>query len=128
MKRIIILIVTVIIFGCGQKPKGITPEVHLQEVEQWHSKRVENLKGPQGWLNVAGLYWLKEGMNTFGSAENNDVVFPSGKIGEHAGYFILNNRVVTMEAGPTSEIKSNNVVVTKLVAFHPDSSAASVPR
>ena len=31
-------------------------------------KRVENLKEENGWLNLAGLYWLKPGENTFGTS------------------------------------------------------------
>ncbi|MXX62561.1 MAG: DUF1684 domain-containing protein [Holophagales bacterium] len=27
-----------------------------------------SLTGPDGWLNLAGLYWLKEGTNSFGAA------------------------------------------------------------
>ena len=127
MTRTFIAFAFAIAIGCSEKQPAITAEAHLQDVEQWHSKRVENLKGPQGWLNVSGLFWLKEGMNTFGSAENNDVVFPAEKIGEHLGYFMLKNDTVTLEVGTVSEIKSNNELVTRLVAY-PRDSAGVVPK
>jgi hypothetical protein len=46
------------------------------DYEQWHQKRVESLKAEDGWLNLAGLYWLSEGENTFGSDAANALVFP----------------------------------------------------
>jgi uncharacterized protein (DUF1684 family) len=121
MTRILIAFALAIAFSCSEKQPVITAEAHLDEVEKWHSKRVENLKGPQGWLNVSGLYWLKDGMNTFGSAENNDLVFPAEKIGEYLGYFVLRNDTVMMEAGSVSEIKTENQIVTSLLAYPPDS-------
>lgn len=50
---------------------------YLNEIEQWHAKRIDNLKKESGWLNLVGLYWLKPGENTFGSAKENEIVFPN---------------------------------------------------
>jgi uncharacterized protein (DUF1684 family) len=41
----------------------------------------------------AGLFWLKQGANTFGSASANDIVLPSGPA--HAGVFELHGGSVT---------------------------------
>lgn len=43
----------------------------------WRAERLERLKGPDGYLNLAGLYWLAEGTTTLGSAADNDIVFPA---------------------------------------------------
>ena len=73
-----ILFITILLhYGCTEKepePNG-DPE-YIAEVEQWHKKRIERLKTETGWLNLVGLYWLKEGDNTFGSSKENDIVFP----------------------------------------------------
>jgi uncharacterized protein (DUF1684 family) len=45
-------------------------------VRQWHELRLEKLKAPMGWLSLAGLYWLKEGENTMGSAPDNSIRLP----------------------------------------------------
>ena len=37
-------------------------------LEQWRRKRAANLTSETGWLTLVGLYWLKEGDNTFGRA------------------------------------------------------------
>ena len=39
-------------------------------------RRLERLKGERGWLNLAGLHWLEEGENSFGSDPSNNIVFP----------------------------------------------------
>ncbi len=59
---------------------------YVKEVEKWRSDREANLKKETGWLTVAGLFWLKEGINTVGAGENFDVRltnnFKNGKFGE----------------------------------------------
>jgi len=59
-------------------------------------KLIENLKMETGWLNLAGLFWLKEGDNIFGSSRNNDVVFTGGKCPLVMGKFTLKDSIVTM--------------------------------
>lgn len=34
------------------------------------------IRKQDGWLALAGLFWLHEGENTFGSADTNDIVLP----------------------------------------------------
>lgn len=92
------------------------------EIEQWRQKRMEDLKSENSWLNLAGLYWLKEGVSTFGSDESNDIVFPKDKIPGKAGLFILKNGIVTMTSLPEVEITANEKPIKTSVIFHPDSS------
>jgi uncharacterized protein (DUF1684 family) len=37
------------------------------EISAWHTKRVEGLKRPQGWLSLVALDWLAEGQNALES-------------------------------------------------------------
>src|SRR6266404_8919599 len=59
---------------------------YVKAIEKWRSDREANLKKETGWLTVAGLFWLKEGINTVGAGENFDVRltnnFKNGKFGE----------------------------------------------
>jgi uncharacterized protein len=54
------------------------------EVEQWRQQQEQELKADNGWLTVAGLFWLKDGVNTAGSNARSDIVLPRGpaKLGE----------------------------------------------
>jgi uncharacterized protein (DUF1684 family) len=53
-------------------------EAYRAEVQKWREDRETRLKADGGWLTVAGLFWLKDGENTFGSDPANDVVLPAG--------------------------------------------------
>jgi len=51
-------------------------DVHRAEVEAWRLRRLQRLSQPDGWLTLAGLFWLEEGVNPFGSDRANRVVLP----------------------------------------------------
>ncbi|WP_141617698.1 DUF1684 domain-containing protein [Myxococcus sp. AB036A] len=44
----------------------------------WHEQRVQRLQAEDGWLTLVGLFWLKEGEQTAGSAPESDLDFPAG--------------------------------------------------
>jgi uncharacterized protein (DUF1684 family) len=71
------------------------------EIAQWRKGRLERLKAEGGWLSVAGLSWLHEGTNTFGKAENNDVVVPDGPA--RGGVFELKAGKVTLKMNGTDK-------------------------
>jgi uncharacterized protein (DUF1684 family) len=83
---------------------------YKKEIDEWHAKRISNLRSENGWLNVVGLHWLKEGINTFGSAKSNDIIFPKGKAEANMGTFTLNNGTVTMSAAEGVEFISEGKV------------------
>jgi uncharacterized protein len=66
---------------------------YMKSFEQWKADLVQDLK--QQWLVLAGLFWLKPGANTFGTATDNAIVLPSGP--EHAGTFVLEDGKVSAE-------------------------------
>lgn len=113
-----------VIVSCApnkQTENVIDREAYTAEINKWHEERIQNLKGSNGWLNLAGLFWLKEGVSSFGSDESNDLVFPKDKMAAKAGIFLLQNGIVNMTASPDVEILSNEVPMKSGVVFHPDS-------
>jgi uncharacterized protein len=46
-------------------------------VEKWRAQREAHLKSDDGWLTVAGLFWLHDGQNKFGSDPLSDIVLPA---------------------------------------------------
>ena len=59
---------------------------YIKTIEKWRSDHESDLKKETGWLTVAGLFWLKNGINTVGAGPNFDVRltdnFKQGKFGE----------------------------------------------
>ena len=96
MKYIAIFIIPIsLIFGC-KKTSEENPG-YVKEINEWHQKRIERLKAPDGWLNLVGRTWLKPGVNKFGSAKDNDVIIESEKVPPYMGEFILKDSIVTMK-------------------------------
>lgn len=87
---------------------------YITKVKEWHNKRIERLKKENGWLNLAGLYWLKQGENKFGSDKSNDVIFPEGKAPAFIGALTLHDSTVTIKVNSGIEVKSDGKVVTSL--------------
>ena len=89
------------------------------EIARWRNDREARLKADGGWLSLAGLFWLHEGANTFGSDPANQIVLPDGAA--HAGTFDLHGGNVTATVdGSTREIKrdsSDAVKVGRLSLF-----------
>lgn len=118
MKKIFIKILffplAVILFNCGSDLKENGSPKYISEVKEWHTKRIENLKKENGWLNLAGLYWLQQGENKFGCDKSNDIIFPEGKAPGFIGSLILNNSVVTLKVNRGVEVKHKGINVSLL--------------
>ena len=84
----------------------------------WRDVRDQEMKNPSSWLTIAGLYWLKEGENTFGTDAENDIRLPEGAAPAFAGTFILRDGIVKIlstegiefkiEGNPTKEKTLNS--------------------
>src|SRR5581483_4312424 len=48
------------------------------QIKQWRAERDAELKADDGWLTLAGLFWLKEGDNRIGSDTSGDIILPEG--------------------------------------------------
>lgn len=74
--------------------QNFNPIEYNASIKEWQNKRLESLKKKDGWLSLAGLYWLNKGENTFGAHASNDIVFPEGKAPDFMGKFILRDKGV----------------------------------
>ena len=68
-----------------------------KEIETWRQAREARLRGDEGWLTVAGLFWLKEGENRLGSDPGAEVVLPAHSAPARAGILRLQKGKVTIE-------------------------------
>jgi uncharacterized protein len=98
--------------------KGVNDDTgYVNELKAWHQKRIESLKAESGWLNLAGLFWLEEGKNSFGTDPKNNVVFPAGKSLPLLGSFTLKNGEVWVDIEPGAKVTVNNEPITSLKIF-----------
>lgn len=98
-----------IAFGCKQA----LSEYDLS-IQKWHQLRIDSLKGKTGFINLAGLYWLEEGINTFGSDSSNNLNF-TGKSSPKMGSFLLKDSLVYLISESDIFIEENLVADTTLV-------------
>lgn len=118
MKKIIFLFTAFFtllsIYSCKNEifdQKG-TPE-YISELNEWHQKRIARLKEETGWLNLVGLFWLKDGENKFGSAKDNHIIFPSGP--KHIGSLLLQDSLVTINVLPGVSVFNNEQPVKEMI-------------
>src|SRR5574338_940379 len=82
------------------------------EIEKFHADREAELKADDGWLTVAGLFWLHPGVNTAGSAPSNDIVLPA-KAPARLGSFDLTDGAVTFTADPAAHVMAGDTHVSR---------------
>lgn len=122
MKRLLSYLISLsflLLISCNSSLEEKGSAEYFNEIKNWHKKRVKNLKKENGWLNLVGLYWLKEGENKFGSDKSNDIDFPIGKSSPFIGSFFLKDSVVTIKVNSGVEVFLENCEqVTKMELKH----------
>ncbi len=53
---------------------------YTDSIRKWQTDRDKGLRAPDGWLTLVGLYWLKPGKNTIGSAENGTFTLKGSEV------------------------------------------------
>ena len=96
--------------SCGQPEDPLDLAQYESDNLQWRVERVENLKGPSGYLNLAGLFWLSPGTTTIGSASDNDIVFPMSAA-DYVGELQLSEQGVLLVAADNVDIRVDNAPV-----------------
>jgi hypothetical protein len=82
---------------------------YAASIEKWRQEREAALKTDDGYLTVAGLFFLQEGVSRFGSDPKNDIVLPSGPA--EAGTFEHRGGVttVTLAEGSTATLNGKRM-------------------
>lgn len=87
---------------------------HRTEIEAWRAKRIASLKKEDGWLTLIGLFWLREGGNSFGiDPKTNHIVFPAAA-GKPMGSLHLAKGAVTLRAEPDAGLTAGGSPVTTM--------------
>jgi len=109
-----------ILLSCASTPPQ--PNLNYENgIRDWHQDRINRLKQPDSWLSLAGLFWLDEGENSFGSASDNDVVFPGEMTPEYLGSFQRQGDSIWVETVENEVITHNGLLITGRVLMTSDS-------
>ena len=73
-----------IVVAAASETKTADQDPWQTQLLTWRADRAARLQAPEGWLSLIALGWLKEGDNTFGSAEDSRVQI-TGKAPAHIG-------------------------------------------
>jgi uncharacterized protein len=78
----------------GQETGASAPEppagslaAERADISAWRAQRVSSLTSDSGWLTLAGLFWLKDGDNSFGRSPGNVLVLDNAALADTAGTF-----------------------------------------
>ncbi len=100
---------------------------YYQEIESWHTQRIERLRQPDSWLSLAGLFWLEKGDNTFGSDSTNDIIFPGESTPAFMGTFTLINDTVWITTRYDISIHYQDLKITGRIQLKDDSQGTPIP-
>ena len=100
---------------------GESDAAYRASIEKWRAQREAGLKADDGWLSVAGLFWLHDGENRFGSDPSNDIVLPSAPSDAGAFDFHDGKTVVHVHPGVPVTINGKRIDTATL---RPDSDPA----
>ncbi len=112
--KYLIIPVLLIFFVVNSCKDSSSNKEYIQSVKEWRKERLKGLKSEKGWLNLRGLFWLKNGKNTFGSDSSNIIVFPE-KAPDFMGNFILNDSLITFHSDNNIQIMHEGSVVKKTI-------------
>lgn len=115
MKKWFLLIVIVSVqYGSAQK-------TYQEEISIWKEERLTELKSENGWLNLAGLFWIKEGRQYFGGTATDDIRFPIPSFPAKVGYFERKGNVVIQVIEKNIALHTNGIFQKERVVFSEDS-------
>ena len=112
--------------GAADSPETPASADYSLAIAKWRAEREKELKGPDGWLNLAGLYWLDAGNNSMGSAPGNDIVLADLPAAPRLGEFLVQGEDVVFRAEPGAEVFSNGDRVTELRLVHDEAGRPTV--
>jgi uncharacterized protein (DUF1684 family) len=88
-------------------------DAYSKEIKRWKEKRLGRLKSENGWLNLAGLFWLEEGVNTIGSDSSNSIIYPE-KAPPRMGKYMLRNGQVSFIPEPGAGVLMDGKPIEEL--------------
>jgi len=122
MKQMLAIALATVVFGTGFSSDDAAYKAKILE---WRKAQEADLKKNDGWLSVAGLFWLSEGENTIGHGDGARVKLPAVVGPDQAGSFELAADHVTLVASANAIFESNGAPVSTR-EMKPDSDRVTI--
>lgn len=86
-------------------------EQYEQSINKWRQEMDTNLRRENGWLALAGLFWLRKGTNIIGSDRQSDIILPP-RAPRRLGTFEFDGNNVTLNVEDQTVVEVNGVPTT----------------
>ena len=96
----------------------MTTKTYRQLLNEWRKERDETIRRENGWLSLAGLYWLKLGKNQLGADSKCEIQLPA-RISPVVGYLEYNGKSVSMRTTDGHKVHVNEKL-SDFAILHPD--------
>ena len=93
-------------------------EEYEKSILKWRQEVDGNLRRENGWLALAGLFWLRKGTNDIGSAPGSDILLPS-RAPAKLGTFVFDGDSVILNVELDILVEVNGVQ-TKIIRLDTD--------
>ncbi len=81
---------------------------YIQSITKWRQEVENNLRRENGWLALAGLFWLRKGTNLIGSDPESDILLPE-RAPTQLGTFEFDGTNVTLNVESNLPVEVNGV-------------------
>jgi len=106
--------------SCSNTTSAKKNEDFDKQEMKWREARDKSMRSPTSWLTIAGLFWLDEGENTFGTDKTNKLVLPLGSAPSFCGKFILGEGKVKVIAAEGTGIRIKNEEIDEKILTSDD--------
>lgn len=87
-------------------------EQYEQSINKWRQEMETNLRRENGWLALAGLFWLRKGTNIIGSDQHSDILLPQ-RAPQRLGTFEFDGNNVTLNVEDEMVVEVNGEATTR---------------
>src|SRR5687768_14381742 len=84
---------------------------YQNSVLKWRQEVDNNIRRENGWLALAGLFWLRKGTNVIGSDRESDILLPK-RAPDRLGTFEFDGNNVTLNVQANLPVEVNGVATT----------------
>lgn len=116
--------------ACGAPPPlpPYDAAAHAADVETWREWRHGELVKPDGWLSLSGLYWLPDGVSSFGAGDA-DFVYRRDGVADRLGVFRVEADRVWFTADDAVEVTSEEQALRgEILMYEPEVAEGDRPR